>query len=283
MLGAIIGDIVGSRFERFDKSVQPKTKDFEFFGSGCHITDDTVLTVALAESILTGEPYKDVMVKYYNCYPNAGYGKSFAQWAQDPNRKPYNSWANGAAMRISPAAWAYDWEVLDNAVFEFTYITHNHEEAIKGATAITEIIKLAINDFSKNEILESLANGYNYDLTKHTNLIRPYFKFDVSCKETVPVCIRSFIDSEDYEDAIRIAVSLGGDTDTNACITGSMAEAYYKIDLWEKYGDILSDKYLNKNLVSIIDQFRKKYVIKYLNKSTETITNSTPEVEEIYL
>lgn len=274
MLGAIIGDIVGSRFERYG-SIQPKTKDFELFTSECHITDDTVLTVALAESILTGEPYKDLMVKYYNCYPNAGYGKSFREWAQDPNRAPYNSWANGAAMRISPAPWAYNWEILDRAVFEFTSPTHNHEEAIEGATAVAEVIKLAINEFSKNEILESLANEYDYDLTKHTDEIRPTFKFDVSCKGTVPVCIRSFIDSDSYEDAIRIAISLGGDTDTNAAITGSMAEAYYKEDLWAKYKDILSTKYLNKNMINIIEEFRDKYVNQYLYKSVPETTRTT--------
>ncbi len=224
MIGAIAGDIIGSVYE-WDNI---KTKDFDLFSPKCFFTDDTVLTIALADSMLTGASYVENLRKFYRWYPGRGYGGSFHSWARSSNPMPYNSWGNGAAMRISPVGFAYnDIDTVLQKASEFTEITHNHPEGIKGAQATAASIFLAKQGRNKDEIKDYVETTFQYDLSQHVDQIRPSYEFDVSCQGTVPQAIRAFIDSTDFEDAIRTAVSLGGDTDTLACITGGIAQAFY--------------------------------------------------------
>jgi len=228
MIGAIAGDIIGSVYE-WDRI---KTKDFDLFRTDCFFTDDTVLTVALAESILTGADYASLMRAYYRRYPGAGYGGFFHQWARVHGSPPYNSWGNGAAMRISAVGFAFNSleEVLARAE-HYTAVTHNHAEGIKGAKATAAAIFLARNGCSKAEIGKYLAETFSYDLERTVDEIRPAYHFNESCQETVPEAIVCFLDSRDFEDAIRNAISLGGDSDTIACITGGIAQAHYGVPL----------------------------------------------------
>lgn len=224
MIGAIAGDIVGSVYEWNNI----KTKDFELFSKECFFTDDSVLTVALADSILNGTPYAENLKIYYHCYPGRGYGGSFHHWAKSRQSELYNSWGNGAAMRVSPVGYAYDdlSTVLSKAE-AFTAVTHDHPEGIKGGQATAATIFLARSGASKSEILNFIEERFDYDLSRHADEIRPDYCFDESCQGTVPQAIRAFIDSTDFEDAIRTAISLGGDSDTLACITGGIAQAFY--------------------------------------------------------
>jgi ADP-ribosylglycohydrolase len=225
MIGAIAGDIIGSVYEW--KNI--KSKKFPLFSPKCFYTDDSILTIALADSILTGKSYVDNLKKFYRWYPFGGYGVDFIKWAKSKRTiKPYNSWGNGAAMRISPVGYAYDDldTVLQKAA-DFTEITHNHPEGIKGGQATAAAIFLARTGKSKVEIKDFVETEFRYDLSSHVDEIRASYAFDVSSQGTVPQAIRAFIDSLDYEDAIRTAVSLGGDSDTLACITGGIAQAFY--------------------------------------------------------
>lgn len=225
MIGAIVGDIIGSVYEWNNI----KTKDFPLFSDGCFFTDDSILTIALADSILSSTPYVDNLKRFYRWYPDGGYGGSFHQWAQSLNTEPYNSWGNGAAMRISPVGYAYnDLDTVLQKAKEFTKITHSHPEGIKGGQATAAAIFLARTGKSKLEIKEFVETRFQYDLSKHVDEIRPTYKFDVSSQGTVPQAVRAFIDSTSFDDAIRTAVSLGGDTDTLTCITGGIAQAFYK-------------------------------------------------------
>jgi ADP-ribosylglycohydrolase len=224
MIGAIAGDIIGSVYEWNNI----KTKEFELFSEECFFTDDTVLTVALADSILTGTSYVDNLKSFYRWYPGRGYGGSFHVWACGSDSRPYNSWGNGAAMRISPVGYSFsELDTVLQKAAEFTEITHNHPKGIKGGQATAAAIYLAKTGKSKSEIKDYIESTFHYDLNQHVDQIRPSYKFDVSCQGTVPQAIRSFLDSSDFEDAIRTAVSLGGDTDTVACITGGIAQAFY--------------------------------------------------------
>lgn len=224
MIGALTGDIIGSIYE----SHGIKTTDFPLFGNGCRFTDDSVLTVALADAILTDTPYDKLLRAYYHRYPHAGYGGTFRRWAAGESGADYNSWGNGAAMRISPAGWAYDSlaEVLSQAE-AFTAVTHSHPEGIKGGQATAAAIFLARTGSTKDEIRRYVAESFGYDLSRTCDDIRPSYRFDSSCQGTVPEALIAFLDSSDFESAIRLAVSLGGDSDTLACITGSIAEAFY--------------------------------------------------------
>jgi ADP-ribosylglycohydrolase len=226
MIGAIAGDIIGSVYE-FERI---KSKQFDLFSPDCCFTDDTVLTVALAESILTGNDYASLMKAYYRRYPNAGYGGLFHGWAQARRSQPYNSWGNGAAMRISSVGFAFDRldEVLVRAA-EYTAVTHNHIEGIKGAQATAAAIFLARTGSTKAEIKQYTAAAFHYDLSRSVDEIRPTYRFNESCQQTVPEAILCFLESTDFEDAIRNSVSLGGDSDTLACITGGIAQAYYGV------------------------------------------------------
>ena len=224
MLGAIAGDIIGSVHE-FRAT---KTKDFPLFTPESRFTDDTVLTVAVADCLLTMGEYVDKFHEYTHAYPNRCYGLKFLHWVQSGWREPYNSWGNGSAMRVSPVAYAF--ETLEQVLQEAKVsagVTHNHPEGIRGAQATATAIFMARKGESKSEIRSAIAKRFNYDLNRSTTNIRKTYLFNESCQQTVPEAIIAFLDSENYEDAIRLAISLGGDADTLACITGGIAEAFY--------------------------------------------------------
>ena len=255
MLGAITGDIIGSVYE-WDNI---KSKEFDLFSPEAFFTDDSVLTVALAEAILNEDNYGQVMKKYYDRYPDAGYGGSFHKWAKGLDLKPYNSWGNGSAMRTSPVGYAFETldEVLHKAEY-FASFTHNHPEGIKGAQATAVSIFLARKGASKEMIKLYITQQFQYDLSRSIDEIRPDYKFDVSCQGSVPQAITAFIESENYEDAIRNAISIGGDSDTLACITGGIAEAFYgelPKDIAETAMNILDE-----NLREMVARFYKKYI-----------------------
>lgn len=224
MIGALAGDIIGSVYEWHNI----KTTEFELFSKGCNFTDDSVLTVALADAILNQADYAAKMKEYFEKYPYAGFGSNFANWAQSEKNTPYNSWGNGAAMRISPAGFAYATleETLKQAQ-HFTALTHNHPEGIKGGCATAAAIFMARTGSSKAEIKTYIESHFDYNLDRSLEEIRPKYHFDVSCQGSVPEAIIAFLESDDFEDAIRKAVSLGGDSDTIACITGGIAQAFY--------------------------------------------------------
>ena len=229
MLGAIIGDIVGSIYEWHNI----KTKEFPLFGKNCKFTDDSVMTIAVAEGLMNGgkpDDFIDAMKRIGNMYPKAGYGGYFRKWLFTDERKPYNSWGNGSAMRVSPVGWFYDTlELTESAAETSAAVTHNHPEGIKGAQATAAAIFLARNGKTKEDIKAYIEVKYGYDLKRTLDEIRPDYDFDVSCMGTVPEAIIAFLESEGFEDAIRNAISLGGDSDTLAAITGSIAEAAYGI------------------------------------------------------
>lgn len=224
MIGAIAGDIIGSVYEG-----RPiKTKTFPLFSPRAVFTDDTVLTVAVADAILSGTPYIESIRRIGRQYPHAGYGGSFFRWLHAENPRPYNSWGNGSAMRVSPVGFAFSTEaaVLQQARLT-AEITHNHPEGIKGAQAVALAVFLAGTGRDKAAIRASIAERFGYDLDRTVDEIRPAYTFDVSCQGSVPEAIIAFLDSNTYEDAVRNAVSLGGDSDTQACIAGAVAEAFY--------------------------------------------------------
>lgn len=224
MLGAVAGDIIGSVHE-FEGQ---KTMDFPLFVEGSHFTDDTVLTLAVAECLLTDASYVDAFHEYTREYPNRGYGFRFWHWVEAGSREPYNSWGNGSAMRVSAVALARTSleEVLQEAK-RSAEVTHDHPEGIKGAQATATAAFLARQGESKGRIREYIQATFAYDLNRTVEVIRPAYSFNESCQGTVPEAIIAFLDSSDYEEAIRLAISLGGDADTLACITGGIAEAFY--------------------------------------------------------
>lgn len=228
MVGAIAGDIIGSVYE-FDNI---KTTVFPLFTRGSSYTDDTIMTVAIADWLLHGGDLVQVMLRYgreYPC-PMGGYGGRFGQWLCETNPQPYNSWGNGSAMRVSAVGWMFDsLEKTLEVAKETAVVTHNHIEGIKGAQATAAAIYLARIGKSKPEIRQYIQATFSYDLNRTCDEIRPDYFFDESCQGTVPEAIIAFLDSTDFENAIRLAVSLGGDSDTLACITGGIAEAYYGI------------------------------------------------------
>jgi ADP-ribosylglycohydrolase len=229
MIGAIAGDIIGSVYEGRRDWDRAKRVDFEpLFSPRACFTDDTVLTVAVADSILTGRDLVDLFKAYARSYPDAGYGGTFAAWAASASREPYRSWGNGSAMRVSPVGHAYSSleEVLSRACGT-AEVTHNHLEGIKGAQAVASAIFLGRTGETKDEIRAYIEGKFHYDLSGRLDDIRPTYRFDVSCQGSVPQAILAFLESVDYESAVRLAVSLGGDCDTIACIAGSIAEAYY--------------------------------------------------------
>jgi len=224
MIGAIAGDIIGSVYEH-----RPiKTKDFPLFDPHCRFTDDTVLTVAVAEAILSGRSYAEAVRDFGHRYPRAGYGDSFLEWLHSARAHPYGSWGNGSAMRVSPVGCAFlgEEEVLWQARLS-AEITHNHPEGIKGAQATALGVYLARIGSTKDEIRTAIEDRFGYALNSTVEAIRPTYLFDVSCQGSVPQAIICFLDSDSWEDAVRNAVSLGGDSDTMACIAGGLAEAFY--------------------------------------------------------
>ncbi len=224
MIGAIAGDIIGSIYERRPH----KSKDFPLFGPFCRFTDDTVLTIAVADAILTGRPYVETIREHGRRNPNAGYGGTFIRWLHSDTAEAYNSWGNGSAMRVSPVGFAFDTaETVLSEAARSAVVTHNHPEGIKGAQATALAVYLARTGRAKEEIRAEIAERFQYDLATTVDAIRPGYAFDVSCQGTVPAAIVSFLDSVAYEDAVRNAISLGGDADTLACIAGGIAEAFY--------------------------------------------------------
>lgn len=237
MIGAILGDIIGSPYE-FDRG--NKTKDFPLFCKFSEFTDDTVMTIAVADAFLAVQPGMDddtirqrvvaKIQKYGRLYPHAGYGGRFRRWLRDRHPQPYNSWGNGSAMRVSSVGWLYnDLETVRRMARLSADVTHNHPEGIKGAEATASAIFLARTGRSKAEIKAYIEENFQYDLSRTCDEIRPDYYHVESCQETVPEAITAFLEGESFEDVIRTAVSLGGDCDTLTCIAGSMAEAFYGV------------------------------------------------------
>lgn len=224
MKGAIIGDIVGSVFEW--NSI--KTTEFELFSYKSHFTDDTVMTLATADALLSQLDYAECYNKWGRKYYNAGYGRNFQKWIRSSEKRPYQSICNGSAMRVSPIGWVF--ETLDQTLYEAeqsAICTHDHPDGIAGAQAVAASIYLARTGSSKEKIRSFVTERWNYDLARTIDQIRPEYNFDVTCPGSVPEAIIAFLESTDFESAIRLAVSLGGDSDTQACIAGSIAEAFY--------------------------------------------------------
>lgn len=227
MLGAIVGDFIGSRFE-FNNY---RATDFKLIVPKCRFTDDTVCTVAVADWLNQGakENLVEIMRYWGFRYYNAGYGGMFYRWLNPTiEPEPYNSWGNGSAMRVSPVGWLFGSleETLKYAK-RSAEITHNHPEGIKGAQATAAAIFLARTTKDKTKIKAYIEESFGYNLSQTCDEIRPEYKFDVSCQGSVPQAIVAFLESQSFENAIRLAVSLGGDSDTIAAITGSISEAFY--------------------------------------------------------
>lgn len=230
MLGAAIGDIAGSRFE-FDNH---RDTDFELFHSDSDFTDDTVCTTAVADWVLQGcgKDLASTLRDWYAAYPSpkGAYGSRFLQWLQSGDPQPYNSWGNGSAMCVSAVGWAFG--TLEETLYfaeQSAAVTHNHPEGIKGAQAVAAAIFWARNGISKAQIQENITRQFGYRLNQSCDQIRPHYRFNESCQETVPQAVTAFLESSGFEHAVRLAVSLGGDSDTLAAITGSIAEACYGI------------------------------------------------------
>ena len=258
VLGAVIGDIVGSTHE----FLQTKSTDFDFYTDNNHYTDDSVMTIAVAEWLIsTPQPISNdtlptIMRKWGNRYPCAGYGGMFKRWLVSPyeaDQRPYNSFGNGAGMRVS--ACGYFAQSLDEALHLAKLsaeVSHNHPEGIKGAQAIASAIFLARQYQPKESIREYIARQFGYDMDRSCDNIRPSYEFDGTCQGTCPEAIIAFLDSSDFEDAIRLAISLGGDADTLGAITGSIAAAYYGIP------DNIARKaieYLPEDMVEVLNKF----------------------------
>lgn len=255
MLGAIAGDIFGSVYE-WDRI---KTKDFPLFNPQCFFTDDSVLTVAVANAILEDRNYLHYIREFGRRYPKAGYGGYFMQWLRGDNPQPYNSWGNGSAMRVSAVGFAFnDEETVLREAARSAEISHNHPEGIKGAQATALAIFLARNGKSKDTIRSEISQRFGYDLNRTVDSIRPNYSFNESCQETVPEAIIAFLDSDEYGDAIRNAISLGGDSDTLACITGGIAEAFYG-SVPTSIEQMAREK-LTPDLLEVVDRFYEAYV-----------------------
>lgn len=255
MIGAIIGDIAGSIYEWNNI----KTKEFPLFQDKCFFTDDTVMTVAVAEGLMNGgkkDDFIDAMKKYGRMYPGAGYGGRFGSWLFSEDRKPYNSWGNGSAMRTAAVGWWCDsLEETRKMAALAAGVTHDHPEGIKGAESTAAAIFLARTGHGKAEIRNYVEREFGYDLSRTLDEIRPGYRFNESCQDTVPQAIVAFLESTDFEDAIRNAISLGGDSDTLAAITGSIAETTYGVP------QELKDKaweYLDEPLRAVLHRWKKE-------------------------
>ena len=260
MYGAILGDIIGSPYE-FDRG--SKTKDFPLFSGCSEFTDDTVMTIAVADAFLPVQPEMEddtirqqvvmKMQKYGRMYPHAGYGSRFRYWLRDRHPQPYNSWGNGSAMRVSSVGWLYkDLETVRRMARLSAEVTHNHPEGIKGAEAVASAIFLARTGSTKDEIKAYIQENFHYDISRTCDEIRPGYRHVESCQETVPEAITAFLEGKSFEDVIRTAVSLGGDCDTLTCIAGSMAEAFYGVPEELKAE---CRKRLPEDLLEVLQQF----------------------------
>jgi len=258
MLGAIAGDIIGSVHEYSGT----KTKDFPLFSAGSEFTDDSVLTIAVADAILKGCPYIDSIRQIGRLYPNCGYGGSFYTWLFSDTPVPYNSWGNGSAMRVSAVGFAFEnIEKVMEETQKTAEITHNHPEGIKGAQATAVAVFLARKQEDKETIKKQITKLFKYDLNPKLDDIRRFYRYDISCQGTVPEAITAFLESTSFEDAVRNAVSLGGDADTLACITGGIAHAHYG-RVPKEIGDKVLEL-LDSRLKEILMQFAERYRLLY--------------------
>jgi ADP-ribosylglycohydrolase len=258
MYGSIIGDIAGSIYE-FDSIKTDKFILFEkYHGNSASYTDDSIHTVALADTLMNGGSYSDNLRIYSEKYPDRGYGSRFSDWVYSGSSQPYNSYGNGSAMRVSPVAWFYDSidEVLEGAK-ESASVTHNHPEGIKGAQAVALAIFLARTGNNKDTIKKEIQKRFDYNLDKSLKEVIINCVFDETCQVSVPEALIAFLESKDYVDCIKKAISMGGDADTQAAIAGSIAEAYYGIPEWcvSKAKTILDE-----DLLEIVEKFNDKYV-----------------------
>ena len=256
LLGAVAGDVIGSVYEYN----APKSTEFELFTPSSRITDDSILTIAVADAIVNRRSYLDCVREYALKYPGSGYGGYFRRWMFSANPQPYNSYGNGSAMRVSPVGWAFDTleETLRQAEASAA-ITHNHPEGIKGAQAVALAIFRARNGANKDQIRSEITKRFGYDLSFTLDEIRPGYRFDETCQKTVPPAIVAFLESNDFEDAIRKAISLGGDADTLAAISGSIAEAYYG-SVPEEIVENVSIR-IPYELWDVIEQFSKQFTV----------------------
>lgn len=254
MLGAIIGDIIGSRFE-FNNT---KSIDFELFTPECDFTDDTVCTIAVADALLKSIPFGDSLHAWCRKYPHpkGAYGGSFVRWIHDDNPRPYHSFGNGSAMRVSPCGWiSNDRETVLRKARESAECTHNHPEGIKGALCVADCIYHARKGNGMSRLIDLATKEYGYNLDMTCDSIRKTNSFNETCQVTVPQAIICFLESTDFESAIRLAISIGGDSDTIAAITGSIAEAYYGIPEHIKNRAF---EYLPGEFLSIVYEFKNK-------------------------
>lgn len=259
MYGALLGDMIGAPYE-FDRG--NKTKNFPLFSDGTHFTDDSVMTIAVAEALMdsmgsSDEEVKKTLVssmqKWGHKYPYAGYGCMFSRWLKSDNPQPYGSFGNGSAMRVSSAGWLYDTLEKTRHYAKLTAkVTHNHPEGIKGAEATASAIFMARNGSTKDEIRDYVIREFGYDLSRTCDEIRPTYHHIETCQQTVPEALTAFLEGTDFEDVIRTAVSLGGDSDTLTCIAGGIAEAFYGVPA---VMESECKKRLPDDMVSVIDRF----------------------------
>jgi ADP-ribosylglycohydrolase len=278
MLGAIAGDIIGSPYE-FDAYKSETFPLFKARGKSKgepRATDDSVLTVATARALLSGEGFAEAYRSIGRLYLGSGFGGMFVQWLQNSEGKPYNSYGNGSAMRVSPVAFAYDTEeeVLEWAR-RTSEVTHDHPEGVKGAQAVALAIWMARNALPKKTIASVITSEFGYDLSKTVEEIRKDYAFDETCQGSVPQAIRCFLESSSFEDAVRKAVSLGGDADTQACIAGSIAHPYYGVpaDIAEQV-----EQRLDPFLSDIIAKFCDAHSFGW-EKSGDPVRKFTPYVK----
>lgn len=263
MYGAILGDIIGSPYE-FDRS--GKTKDFPLFSPESRFTDDTVMTVAVADAFLScpagasDEAIRQQLIRsmqrFGRLHPGIGYGAKFFAWLMAEDPQPYGSWGNGSAMRVSAVGWLFDdLETVLKMASLSAEVSHDHPEAIKGAQATAAAVFLARTGSSKDEIKAYIESVFDYDLSRTCDEIRPGYRHDVSCRGTVPEAITAFLEGTGFEDVIRTAVSLGGDCDTLTCIAGSMAEAFYGVPDELKQA---CRQYLSADLAEVLQTFEAR-------------------------
>lgn len=301
MLGAIIGDIAGSIYE-FNNI---KTEDFTPFEGKCFFTDDTVMTVAVADALMSGkrDPKKTEacmiksMKKFGKSYPNAGYGGRFSAWLLNPDPKPYDSFGNGSAMRVSPVAWYFhSLEKVQQFAEISAKVTHDHPEGIKGASAVATAIFMARNGRDKDYIKRYIELKYHYDFSKTLDEIRPSYNFDETCQGTVPVAFEVFFEAESFEDTLKKAISMGGDSDTLAAIACSIAEGFYPIpkELKEKALAVLDRKILSMlkkwdgDLSVSASPFEQRDILLYTdylltNPRTEKKTVTHPNMDQSFV
>lgn len=275
MLGAICGDIIGSRFERYNI----RRKDFDLFTDFSRFTDDTVMTCAVAAALLNhlhnhtdlSQDAVRYMQSYGRAFPHRGYGGNFSQWIKSPDPKPYNSFGNGAAMRVSPCGFlAKTLEEAQEYARQVTKVSHNHPEGMRGAESIASAVFLAKTGASKQEISKYINEHY-YTIDFTLDDIRYTYEFDVSCQGSVPQALEAFFESKNFEDAIRNAISIGGDSDTIGAITGSVAEAYYGVppELAEK----VVNAYLNDFLQKLVTEYYR-----VVREPSSIINDSKPQI-----